>query len=339
MDPQRFSTQPLAAKDQRTAWAEWFQPVFDVSDEHSDEAEGFQAEYSVWNFGDLALTWVSAPATRTVRSATHLRRSPIDHWVISYCQTGPTAVITNGLELKAKPGVPFVWSLGQSSDSRRAASERLQLYLPRDSFSDIGGLLDEVVGSVMDGGPGQLLVEYLLLLRHSLPNLTPEEAARLADPIRAMVAACIAPSADRSQRAQPQIQVALFEKVRRAVSENLHSPSLGPEKLCRETAMSRSQLYRVLESEGGVARYIQRCRLSEGFSILSDVSNTLPIADVAARLCFDDPSSFTRAFKREFGVTPMDVRTSSRSGILAVKERQRPASRQSRNFFDCLRSF
>src|SRR5215510_463569 len=118
-----------------------------------------------------------------------------------------------------------------------------------------------------------------------------------------MVAACIAPSADRSQRSQPQIQVALLEKVRRAVSKNLHSPSLGPEKLCRETAMSRSQLYRVLESEGGVARYIQRCRLSEGFSILSDVSNTSPIAVVAARLCFEDPSSFTRAFKREFGIT------------------------------------
>src|SRR5262249_12827046 len=227
----------------------------------------------------------------------------------------------------------------QSSESRRAAPERLQLYLPRDQFSDIGGLLDETVGSTLDGAPGQLLVDYLRLLRRSLPNLTSQEAARLAGALRAMVAACLAPSADRSARASPQIQLALLEKVRRAVSKHLYSPSLGLEKLCRETAMSRSQLYRVLECEGGVARYIQHRRLSESFSILSDISNTAPIADVAARLCFFNPSSFTRAFKREFGKTPMDVRASSRSGIHATKEHQEHASRQYRTFLDCLRSF
>lgn len=337
MDPHTFSTRPLRAQDQKDAWAEWFRPVFDVHDQAADET-GFIAEYSVWNFGDLALTWISAPVTRSVRTAAHLRRSPVDHWVISYCQTAPTAVVTNGVELRAKPGVPFVWSLGQSSDSSRVASERLQLYLPRDSFSDIGGSLDGAIGSMLDAGPGQLLVDYLLLLKRSLPNLTSEEAARLPDAIRAMVAACIAPSADRSARALPQIQFAILEKIRRAVSRHLHSPSLGPDKLCRETAMSRSQLYRALESEGGVTRYIQRRRLSESFSILSDVSNASPIADIAADLCFSDSSSFTRSFKREFGLTPIEVRASVRSGVVVEKERQQSTSRQSQNFLHCLRS-
>lgn len=338
MEPHRFSTKPLHAQIQREAWAEWFQPVFDVRDQGSDDA-GFVAEYSVWNLGDVALTWVSAPATRTVRTATHLRRSPVDHWVISYCRTGPTAVVTNGLELEARPGIPFVWSLGQTSDSTRAASERLQIYLPRDSFSDIGEPLDQAIGSMLNTGSGQLLADYLLLLRRSLPNLTAEEAARLRHAIRAMVAACVAPSADRSARAFPQIQLAVLEKIRRVVSRNLSSPSLGPDKLCRETAMSRSQLYRILESEGGVTRYIQRRRLAESLSKLSDASNTSPIADVAASLCFLDPSSFTRAFKREFGVTPMDVRAASRSGGLATQERPKSELRQGETFLECLRSF
>jgi AraC-like DNA-binding protein len=337
MDPVKFSTQTLPARDRRDAWAEWFQPVFDVQGQET--AEGFIAEYSIWNFSDLSLTWVSAPTARTIRTTTHLRRSPIDHWVISYCRTGSTALVTNGLELKAKAGTPFVWSLGQRSDSFRASSERLQLYLPRDSFSGIGRSLDMATGSMMDAGPGQLLADYLMLLKGSLPNLPPETAAGLSTAVRAMVAACIAPSADRSACASRQIQLASLERIRHAVSRNLRSPSLGPEQLSRETAMSRSQLYRVLESEGGVTRYIQRRRLSESFSILSDGSNTLPIADVAASLCFFDPSSFTRAFKREFGVTPMEVRASSRCGVPAAKERRRSASRQKQNFLDCLRSF
>jgi AraC-like DNA-binding protein len=103
--------------------------------------------------------------------------------------------------------------------------------------------------------------------------------------------------------------------------------------------MSRSQLYRILESEGGVANYIQRRRLSESFSMLCDTSSTLPINEIAASLCFSDPSSFSRAFRREFGVVPTEVRASSRSGRPPAKPRPKSGSQQSRMFSDCVRSF
>jgi AraC-like DNA-binding protein len=95
---------------------------------------------------------------------------------------------------------------------------------------------------------------------------------------------------------------------------DLGSPSLGPDKLCRDAATSRSQLYRLLEGEGGVAHYIQRQRLSESFTLLCDVSNRLPVAKIAELLCFADPSSFSRAFRREFGMSPSDVRAASLAG-------------------------
>ena len=78
--------------------------------------------------------------------------------------------------------------------------------------------------------------------------------------------------------------------------------------------MSRSQLYRVLGSEGGVAHYIRRRRLTKSFSILCDASNAYPIAKVAEMLCFADPSSFSRAFRQEFGLTPREVRAASLAG-------------------------
>jgi AraC-like DNA-binding protein len=336
MDSVTFSTRPLDARDQQEAWAEWFQPVFDVVAEDSPGA-GFAAEYSVWNLGALCLTSVSAPATQTLRTPSHIRRSPVDHWVISYCRNGTTAISTNNVQLNARAGVPFLWSLGQVSDSRRTVSDRLQLYLPRDSFSDIGGSLDMAVGAMIDTGPGQLLADYMLMLERNLPKLSPEEAARLPDAVRSMVAACLAPTADRLVCALPQIKVTMLEKVRQAVSRNLRSPSLDPRRLCQETAMSRSQLYRVLESEGGVTSYIQRRRLSESFSMLCDTSCTLPIGEIAASLCFSDASSFSRAFKREFGNAPTEVRAASRQGQPPAKHFQKPGPRPSRLFSDCLR--
>ncbi|MBV9481189.1 helix-turn-helix transcriptional regulator [Bradyrhizobium sp.] len=200
------------------------------------------------------------------------------------------------------------------------------------------GFFDMVTGSMIDTGADQLLADYLLLLEQSLPNLAPEEAARLPNAIRAMVAACRTPSADRLACAQPHVKITMLEKVRQAVARNLRSPSLGPHKLCHETGMSRSQLYRVLESEGGVATYIQRRRLLASFSMLSDTTCTLPVGEIAASLCFPDPSTFSRAFRREFGIAPMELRTSSRLGRPLVKKCQKPGSEQGRMLSDYLRS-
>ena len=106
-----------------------------------------------------------------------------------------------------------------------------------------------------------------------------------------------------------------MERVRKAVVRHLYSPSLGTAKLCLEAATSRSQLYRLFENQGGVARYIQRRRLSESFSVLCDTSHDFSIGRVAEMLCFADASGFSRAFRREFGITPKEVRLAALSGL------------------------
>jgi AraC-like DNA-binding protein len=151
-----------------------------------------------------------------------------------------------------------------------------------------------------------------------------------------MICACLAPSADRIAEANGPIDLTLMERVRQAVRKNLRSPSLGPDKLCREAATSRSQLYRLLEREGGVARYIQRRRLSEGFSILCDRSTSFSIGKVAEMLCFADGSSFSRAFRREFGMSPRDVRASAIGGLPLKASLRSVVAPAARSFSECL---
>ena len=209
-----------------------------------------------------------------------------------------------------------------SRSERRLSSERsldrIQLYLARDSFQAIAPLLDAARGQALDTPEGHLLADYMLLLERNIPDLPAEDGAKLALAIQAMLSACLAPSADRLAEAGRHIDLTLMERVRQAVRRNLRSPSLGPDKLCREAATSRSQLYRMLEGEGGVAHYIQRRRLSESFSMLCDASNNLSIGKVAEILCFADGSSFSRAFRREFGMSPSDVRAGAVGQIAAT---------------------
>jgi AraC-like DNA-binding protein len=103
--------------------------------------------------------------------------------------------------------------------------------------------------------------------------------------------------------------------------------------------MSRSNLYRLFEDTGGVARYIQRERLLEAHVVLSDPVTTRSISAIAEDLCFADASSFSRAFKREFGYSPGEARSAVLAGVdLAATPKTRRSSAGG-HFGDLLRGF
>jgi AraC-like DNA-binding protein len=317
MISQTFSTDALPVLEQLEAWRRWLSPIFEVDSLRPTQA-GFVATNWNWTFAGLTVSRVRSPPALVCRPPSVIRRSPVDHWAITFSKHSPCEVQVGDSSLSALPGTPVVLSLGEEMRvSRSQHDDRLQLLLSRDDFGAIAHHLETVKGTLVQGAPANLLADYMLVLERHLPRLAPEDVDRLPKAVEAMLAACLGPSADRTATAQRQIDFTLMERVRRVVRRNLRSPSLGPDKLCREAAMSRSQLYRVLESEGGVAHYIQRRRLSESFTLLCDASQNLQIGKIAEMLCFADASSFSRAFRQEFGVTPREVRVASLAGQAA----------------------
>ena len=309
-----FTTRSLAPRDQYAAWRERFQPVLEVlPDKLADD--GFVAENQIWRLGELAVSRVLAPSVRVARTKASIRRDPVDHWVLTYCRHGATTIRTEKASLQARPGVPFLWSLGEASESERTAVDRVQVFMPRDAFREVAPLFDQARGSVLDTPLGYLLGDYMLALERRLPALTEDDLPRLTAAIRGMLVACIVPSADRFVHARDQIDLGRLERVRQAVCRHLRSSALTPTSLGRMVGVSRSNLYRLLEDEGGVAQYIQRQRLLEARAALCDHAVTKSISTIAEELCFADASSFSRAFRHEFGHSPSEVRSASLAGL------------------------
>ena len=227
--------------------------------------------------------------------------------------------------------------MGREFLHERTHADRVQFLLARDEFQDIAPLLDAACGSVLDTPLGHLLGDYMMGLARHLPAMTEGDFPRVTNAVGAMVAAAVAPSAERVAVAKQQIDFGRKERVRRVVRKHLRTPTIGPKNLGRVVGMSRSNLYRLFEDTGGVARYIQHERLLEARAVLSDPAATQSISAIAEDLCFADASSFSRAFKREFGYSPGELRSTALSGLVC---RAMPPSRvppPGANFSELLR--
>lgn len=321
MTPATFATQNLRPRDQLQAWQEWFAPVFDISPMEQAE-DGFSAKNIVWSLGDISISRVLAPSVHVKRAKANLAKAPIDHWVLTYCRQGATNVQTPKGEFDATEGVPFLWSCGEQFESKRTRVDRTQILLSREAFHDLAPLLDAARGAALEKPWGGLLGDNILAVERWLPFMKESDAPRLTAAVRNMVAACIAPSAKHRILARAEIDCGLLERVRRIIQAQLQSPQLRPAVLCRMLGISRSQLYRQFERTGGVARYIQRQRFLRICALLSNPANERPIAAIAADFCFEDASSFSRAFRQEFGCSPGDIRSAAKVGITLIATRR-----------------
>jgi AraC-like DNA-binding protein len=169
--------------------------------------------------------------------------------------------------------------------------------------------------TVLDTPLGRLLGDYVLALERRLPDLTATNRARLAYAVLGIAGACMAPSAGPVAVARNQNELGRLERVQQTIRTHLRSPDLGSRLLCRPVAVPRSNLYRLFENAGGVAKYILRQRLLEADMMLLDPTKRQSISAIAEELCFASASGFSRAFRHEFGCPPEKVRAAAEASL------------------------
>lgn len=97
-------------------------------------------------------------------------------------------------------------------------------------------------------------------------------------------------------------------KVRQVLEENLADDEFGISQLCRELAVSRTQLYRKFKSVSNktIAEYLKSIRLYKSKALLT--TTTMNVTEVAFATGFKNLSHFSREFTHEFGKSPKEFR-------------------------------
>ncbi|WP_301006077.1 helix-turn-helix domain-containing protein [Mesorhizobium sp.] len=309
LEPLSFSTIKLAPQDQFAAWQAHVAPLVEVKlPDNKSLDDGFPADHTAWNLGGMLIVQQRAPAHSYTRSTAKLRSSSIDHWYVVLPHTGRSWTEVDRRVAEGQPGKLEIRSLGYPFRGRATDSEGLFLYLPRDLFADAAATLDAKNNSILSGNFASLLVDYINSIEARLRSLTAEDLPRIVHATRSMIIACLAPPAEHAAAADQLASVALMERARRYVHQNLEAANLTPDSMCRALGVSRSRLYQLFEPSGGVLHYIQSRRLLAAHLALSDPADSRRIVEIAEAFGFSSAANFSRAFSKEFGYSPREGR-------------------------------
>ncbi len=102
-------------------------------------------------------------------------------------------------------------------------------------------------------------------------------------------------------------QTKFLKQVIESIHTHLDDTNFGPTQLAKEIGLSESQTYRKLKSitDKSTALFIRSVRLQKGKELIETTDKT--ISEIAYQVGFNDPSWFSRAFKKEFNLAPSDI--------------------------------
>lgn len=305
----RFETESLPPPEQFPAWQGHISPLAEARlPDNIAPDDGFPVRQAVWNLGGMLLLQQTVPAFSYERSPDMVRFSPLDHWLITFLRTGRSWTGIDGRVAENEPGMMEIRSLGTPFRGRALESESLTLVVPDDQFADRGGLPPAGSNSVLGGRWVKLLYDQVVGLETNLGGLSQDDLPSIKSRLLEIILDTMAPFLNRDGDSERISQIGLMTRARRLVRENLISSDLTPEALSRELAISRTRLYELFESVGGVAKYIRQHRLLAAHRMLADPSDRRTIAEVGLAIGYDSAANFSRAFTQQFGYSPSNIR-------------------------------
>lgn len=312
-----FSTFGLQARDCLSAWQDHVARLNSAT-QLGAPPPGFAASSETWRVGPFLLTHNVTPRLRLTRGAQQRARDGLDHWSVRVAGKGEARVRAADRQFLVPAHQPTLSSFAIGFDSEYEAGEWIALIIPRSLDPVLTAAMARHGPGPLEGLPARMLGANLLSLARLIGEASEEDLLGLAEGLRGLLRGCLLGAARGADRMAEDAQHALLtERLRAVAAAQIGSALLDPGRLARQLGVSRSVLYRALQPEGGVARFVKGLRLEWVRAALADPARAgVPIAALAAEAGFFDASSFHRTFRASFGSTPRAWRAAALAGLM-----------------------
>jgi AraC-like DNA-binding protein len=189
----------------------------------------------------------------------------------------------------------------------------LSLHLPIASVallvSDVGKIL--MVPQSTSKEALRLLVNYAATLYALDAPMTPDLAHTASSHLFDLVANALA-DIDLSPQAAERdgIRTARKQAIKEDITVNLTRQDLSPDDIAQRLGITPRYLRKLLQDDGtSFSNLVRHMRLQKALEMLGDPRHiTRSISTIAYQAGFSDLSYFNRCFRRQFGVTPTEIR-------------------------------
>ena len=237
------------------------------------------------------------------RGVRDIRETPGDFIAVLLVDRGTEIFTQNDVETVVTAGTAALWdSVRPSACFSAATLVKRTIFVPREVLAprlkDVGSVITR---TFPDSADLRLLSSWLQVAhRHADDPAAAATAGMLAaDLVHAAVARARGESAESGD--------VLLLRVKSYLGEHLHDPDLRLDDVARACAISLRYLHQLFQGTGETAaEHLRRRRLERAHRLLATAG--LPVTQVAYTCGFASLSTFSRAFRAHFGITPSESR-------------------------------
>lgn len=225
-----------------------------------------------------------------------------------YIAEGSISLTMGGEDIVLTPGRFTLWDT--TRPMRFVTGENLRqvtLAVPQAALRRVLPRVDDYVGRPIDTAAdvSRLFVNHLLSLDETFGELPHAAAGHVLNATLELLAATLSAKISTMPHG---ISSALLRQAMDYVEQHLAEPALDTRALARAYGISERHLHRVFErAQTTPAAWIRQQRLEHCRSDLRRLPHT-SITGIAYRWGFRDPSTFSKIFRKAFGVTPRQDR-------------------------------
>lgn len=285
-----------------------------------DQTDAVACRGIISELGQLQVCSIRSTATGVERTVPQARDGAEPYIFLGLQSTGSSLVVQGGREAVLTPGrlviydstAPYTLVTEQGVNQDFFRVPHSVLALPHDLIRQACAV------PLSEGHPiAALTANYLRRLAADTDMLTAPNAEAVGHPSIELIRAVIATHLDAEHLTREPMQASLSLRVLEYARTHLAEPSLSAERIAAAHYISVRYLYKVLAEEGvGLASWIRHHRLEACRQELSrPAAWPRSVTAVARNWGFSDMSTFSRAFRSEYGMTPSEWRDQFCGGI------------------------
>ncbi len=299
------------------AWVRALETFFEIEPMPSNESDPVQAEIESYAIGPILFGRARAGGQRFRRSSATVARSGVDHMIVQLYVAGSFEGVAGMSPVSVRAGDICVFDLAQTLETVATPFENLTLVVPHAMIDWRLARPDILHGLVLphESALAGMLGRHFQTLFALAPRMTVEESYAVAEATVGLIVACLRGEVERRDLALGGAAAASLIRVRQYIETKLKSADLSAETVAEHFGMSRSALYRLFAPLGGIAEYIRARRLHRAlFDLAAPDTRGARVSEVARRWKLGTETSFTRAFKAAYGITPSAAREAALVG-------------------------